>query len=150
MSSNVTLALLIGVLFGSGVVLLMSRGIVRAFLGVLLISNGINLMFIAAAGRPGLAPIVDDTGDQTGLTDPLPQALVLTAIVIALGTIAFVLAMAHRSWQLNQHDDVQDDVEDAAIRRKAIDDTTSDSYGLTTRRSDEDRAHDDNEEEAAT
>ena len=50
------------------------------------------------------------------MSDPLPQALVLTAIVIALGTTAFLLAMAHRSWQLNGNDDVQDDVEDASIR----------------------------------
>ena len=48
------------------------------------------------------------------MSDPLPQALVLTAIVISLGTTAFVLAMAYRSWQLTGHDDVQDDVEDAA------------------------------------
>lgn len=127
MSSNVALALLIGVLFGSGVVLLMSRGIVRAFLGVLLISNGINLMFIAAAGRPGLAPIVDDTGDQTGLTDPLPQALVLTAIVITLALTGFVLALADRSWQVTRTDDVADDDEAARIGRKAQANGTSDS-----------------------
>ena len=47
------------------------------------------------------------------MSDPLPQALVLTAIVISLGTTAFLLAMAYRSWQLTGHDDVQDDVEDA-------------------------------------
>jgi multicomponent Na+:H+ antiporter subunit C len=65
------------------------------------------------------------------MSDPLPQALVLTAIVISLGTTAFVLAMAYRSWQLTGHDDVQDDVEDAAIRLLAEADEPSDSYDLT-------------------
>ena len=62
----------------------------------------------------------------------MPQALVLTAIVIALGTTAFLLAMAHRSWQLNANDDVQDDVEDASIRRLAAADEASDSHDLAT------------------
>ena len=53
------------------------------------------------------------------MSDPLPQALVLTAIVITLGTTAFLLALAYRSWQLTGHDEVQDDVEDRAIRRLA-------------------------------
>ena len=44
------------------------------------------------------------------MSDPLPQAMVLTAIVITLGMTAFLLAMAYRSWQLNGHDEVQDDV----------------------------------------
>ena len=46
------------------------------------------------------------------MSDPLPQAMVLTAIVITLGVAAFLLAMAYRSWQLQGHDEVQDDVED--------------------------------------
>lgn len=128
MTGNLTLALLIGVLFGTGVVLLMSRGIVRAFLGVLLISNGINLMFIVAAGNPGRPPIVDYvTGDDTGISDPLPQALVLTAIVITLALTGFVLALADRSWQLSRTDDVADDLEAARIGRKALAHDTSGS-----------------------
>ena len=71
-------------------------------------------------------------GDTTGLSDPLPQAMVLTAIVITLATTAFVLAMAYRSWQLNGHDDVQDDIEDDTIRRLALRDVTSEAYSATT------------------
>jgi multicomponent Na+:H+ antiporter subunit C len=66
------------------------------------------------------------------MSDPLPQALVLTAIVISLGTTAFLLAMAYRSWQLTGHDDVQDDVEDAAIRRLAAADEASDTFDLSS------------------
>ncbi|GAB94808.1 multicomponent Na+:H+ antiporter subunit C [Kineosphaera limosa] len=128
MTANLTLALLIGVLFGSGVVLLMSRGIVRAFLGVLLISNGINLMFVVAAGPPGRPPIVPyPSGDETGISDPLPQALVLTAIVITLALTGFVLALADRSWQLSRTDDVADDLEATRIGLKAQANDTSDS-----------------------
>ncbi len=121
MTSNLTLALLIGVLFGTGVVLLMSRGISRALLGMMLMSNGVNLLFIVAAGSPGRAPIVDDAGNETGITDPLPQALVLTAIVITLALTGFVMALAHRSWQLSRTDLIEDDDEAARVARRAMD-----------------------------
>ena len=62
------------------------------------------------------------------MSDPLPQAMVLTAIVITLGVTAFLLTMAYRSFQLNGHDEVADDVEDAAIRHLAEADRASGSY----------------------
>jgi len=95
-----------------------------------MLGNGVNLLFLIAGGRAGRAPIVG-AGGSTAMSDPLPQALVLTAIVISLGTVAFLLAMAYRSWQLTGHDDVQDDVEDAVIRRLAAEDQQSDSFDLS-------------------
>ena len=89
---------------------------------------GVSIAFMVASGPPGRAPIVGEDGATTGFSDPLPQAMVLTAIVITLATTAFVLAMAYRSWQLNGHDDVQDDLEDATIRRLAESDVTSEAY----------------------
>ena len=62
------------------------------------------------------------------MSDPLPQAMVLTAIVITLGVVAFGLALAHRTWQLTGSDDVQDDIEDAYIRRLAQFDEASESF----------------------
>ena len=62
------------------------------------------------------------------MSDPLPQAFVLTAIVITLAVTAFLLTLAYRSFQIAGHDEVSDDVEDAAIRRLAVDDETSGSY----------------------
>ena len=53
------------------------------------------------------------------MADPVPQALVLTAIVITLGMTAFLLSVAYRSWRLNGHDEVQDDIEDRRIARRA-------------------------------
>lgn len=126
MTVNVTLALLIGVLVGCGVSLLMARGIIRAFLGVVLMSNGLNLLFIVAAGRPGRAPIVGVTSEEE-MADPLPQALMLTAIVITLAMTGFVMALAHRSWQLASTDAIVDDDEDTRIGLKAVENDLSDS-----------------------
>jgi len=91
---------------------------------VVLMSNGVSLLFLVSGGPAGEAPLVGE-GDPDAMSDPLPQALVLTAIVITLATTAFVLAMAYRSWQLHQNDDVQDDDEDRRIRTRADDDQAS-------------------------
>lgn len=118
MSPNLTLVLLSGVLVGTGVYLLLSRSVIRALLGFLLMSNGINLLFLIASGPAGRAPFIGDR--KVGLmSDPIPQALVLTAIVIGLSMTAFVLALAHRSWQLARSDEVADDEESARIHTKA-------------------------------
>jgi multicomponent Na+:H+ antiporter subunit C len=52
------------------------------------------------------------------LLDPLPQAFVLTAIVITFGVTGFLLALAYRSWALTHDDEVQDDVEDRLVARR--------------------------------
>ena len=54
---------------------------------------------------------------RRGTADPLPQAMVLTAIVITFGVSAFLLALAYRSWVLTGDDEVQDDVEDRRVAR---------------------------------
>jgi multicomponent Na+:H+ antiporter subunit C len=115
----------------------LARTHTRDRLGLLSLGNGVNRLFLTAGGRAGHAPIEGSTA-AADMSDPLPQALVLTAIVIALGTTAFLLAMAHRSWQLNGNDDVQDDVEDASIRKLAAADEASDSYDLATGGEDDD------------
>ncbi|MDN5772049.1 MAG: NADH-quinone oxidoreductase subunit K, partial [Microlunatus sp.] len=62
------------------------------------------------------------------ISDPLPHAMGLTAIVITLGLTAFLLTMAYRSFQLNGNDEVQDDLEDRKIVRLAQADLASGSY----------------------
>ncbi|HEY9293060.1 MAG TPA: Na(+)/H(+) antiporter subunit C [Microlunatus sp.] len=129
MTGNLTLIIIAGALIAAGVYLLTERAMTRILLGVLLSSNGVSVLFLVASGRAGGAPILGEDGsDGGGMSDPLPQAMVLTAIVITLGMVAFLLTMAYRSFQLNGHDEVQDDVEDARIRRLATDDEASDSY----------------------
>lgn len=131
MSPSLTLAILCGVLFGTGTVLLLSRSLIRALLGVLLMGNGVNLLFIVASGRAGEAPLVKDNPNPTigtgGLSDPLPQAMVLTAIVITLAVTAFALALAHRAVQLQATDVVSDDVEGRRAHDRAIANDLSDS-----------------------
>jgi multicomponent Na+:H+ antiporter subunit C len=129
MTANAALILTSAAVIGCAVYLILERSLTRVLVGLVLLSNGVNLLFLVAGGPRGQAPILG-SGQQGRMSDPLPQALVLTAIVIGLGTTAFLLAMAHRSWQLTGHDDVQDDVEDAAIRRLAAEDEASDSFDL--------------------
>lgn len=127
MSANLIVAITAGILVAAGVYLLLERSLTRILLGVIMSGNGVNLLFLVAAGEPGAGPIVG-LAERTGISDPLPQAMVLTAIVITMAVAAFVLAMAYRSFQLNGHDEVADDVEDARIRELADADVVSDSY----------------------
>jgi multicomponent Na+:H+ antiporter subunit C len=127
MSPNLGLAIVAGALVACGVYLMLERSLTRILVGVLLASNGVNLTFLIVSGAAGGAPIIGVTPKQE-MSDPLPQAMVLTAIVITLGVSAYLLTLAYRSFQLNGHDEVADDVEDAAIRHLAADDLASGSY----------------------
>lgn len=124
MSVDLFLVLAIVVLVGCGTTLMLERSLSRILVGFVMVGNGVNLLFLVASGPSGLPPIVG-RGD---ITDPLPQAMALTAIVITLGVSAFGLALAYRSWQLSGSDDVKDDVEDDLIRRRAEADETSGSF----------------------
>ncbi|SEU35634.1 Na(+)/H(+) antiporter subunit C [Nonomuraea wenchangensis] len=117
MTPNLTYVVTVGVLFAAGVTLLLERSLTRILLGVILLGNGVNLL-ILTGGNAGAAPIAGLAG-QERMSDPLPQAMILTAIVITLGMTAFLLAMASRTWLLTGHDEVQDDVEDRRIVRLA-------------------------------
>ncbi len=131
MTANLALILASASMIGCGVYLILERSLTRVLVGLIMLGNGVNVLFLVASGPAGRAPIVGES-DPSEMADPLPQALVLTAIVISLATAAFVLAMAYRSWQLTGHDDVQDDAEDAAIRSLAATDQASDSFDLTS------------------
>ncbi|WP_422770740.1 Na(+)/H(+) antiporter subunit C [Plantactinospora sp. WMMC1484] len=117
MRPDLTLAIVVGVLFGCGVVLLLERSLSRVLLGTILLTNGANLL-VLLGGRSGGAPILGVTPGPR-MSDPLAQAMVLTAIVITLGLTAFLLAMAYRNWQLSGHDKVRDDPEDRRIVQRA-------------------------------
>lgn len=113
------LALLVGVLFSTGTYLLLQRTLTRIIMGLALLGHGANLLLLLAGGRAGAPPLVGDDPlvPGPGVADPLPQALALTAIVISFGVLAFLLALAYRSWVLNREDEVEDDVEDRRIGR---------------------------------
>ena len=115
MTVSLTLIVVMAALFACGVYLLLERSMTRVLLGILLLGNAANLLILIMTGAPGAAPIVDgDTGER--ITDPLPQALALTAIVITFAVSAFLLALIYRSWRLAQRDEVDDDIADLAVR----------------------------------
>jgi multicomponent Na+:H+ antiporter subunit C len=107
-------AILIGVLAGTGTYLVMHRTLTRIVLGLGLLGNAINLLILSSGDGPGVAPIVGRDGD---FTDPVPQALVLTAIVIGFAVTSFLLAMAYRAWTIDGTDEVEDDITDRRIAR---------------------------------
>ena len=121
MTGNLTLALLIGVLYTVGTYLLLQRTLTRVVIGLGMLGHGANLLLLAAGGPPGGVPFVgrSDAPAGAGTADPLPQAMVLTAIVITFGVSAFLLALAYRSWVLTGEDQVQDDVEDRRVAATA-------------------------------
>lgn len=91
------LAVLVACLIGAGVYCVLRPNLLRALFGIVLLSNGVNLSIFAVRGGRRSAPVL--LGPDGGLrpdavADPLPQALVLTAIVIGLGLVAFALVLA--------------------------------------------------------
>jgi multisubunit Na+/H+ antiporter MnhC subunit len=130
MTISLTLVVVMAALVACGVYLLLERSLTRVVLGFLLIGNGINLLILIMTGRPGIAPIVEDGIAADEYTDPLPQALILTAIVITFAVSAFLLALIYRSWRLANADDVSDDADDVALREGAfalpLEETSSD------------------------
>lgn len=89
-------SLVIGVLFGLSFFLLLQRSMSRILLGLLVLSNASNLLIFVAPGLTrALSPIMEgDTLKGQPHADPLPQALILTAIVIGMGILAFALALS--------------------------------------------------------
>ena len=103
------LALASGVLYMSGIYLMLRRRLAQLIIGLGLLSNGTNLLIFAAGGLTrGHPPVVPQTGEQLlpPYADPVPQALVLTAIVIGFGLLAFSLVLAHRVHATTGTDDV--------------------------------------------
>ncbi|WP_193071575.1 MULTISPECIES: Na(+)/H(+) antiporter subunit C [unclassified Brevibacterium] len=109
------MVLAMGVLFASGIYLMLERSLTRVLLGFILLGNGVNLLIILTAGT-GNPPLTDGENLSTeGMSDPLPQALILTAIVITFAVTAFLLAMIYRSWRLVRADSLQDDTADLQV-----------------------------------
>lgn len=107
------------VLFATGTYLILQRMLSRVIIGLGLISHGANLLIMMSATGPADPPVITATR-AVSVADPLPQALVLTAIVITFGITAFLLALALRSYLLTGSDAVEDDIEDRRIARAAV------------------------------
>lgn len=115
MDVSLTLIVIMAILFACGVYAMLERSLTRVLIGFLLLGNATNLLLLIVMGVPGNAPFYDAEGS---VSDPLPQALTLTAIVITFAVSAFLLALIYRSWQLGQADTVEDDEADIALRER--------------------------------
>jgi multicomponent Na+:H+ antiporter subunit C len=133
---SVVLAAAAAALFGLGTWLLLQRRLSRLVIGLGLMGHGANLLLLLSGGSRGRATFI---GDDAPLSDPVPQALALTAIVITFAVVAFLLAMAWRSVELTGDDLVEDDVEDRRIaaQRRAIDEEIADEELLAADQRDE-------------
>jgi len=95
-------ALLAGAFVATAVYLLLSRSLLRTLLGVAVLGNGINLLILVAGRLTRSAPPILLPGQQQpvgAIANPLPQALILTAIVIGFAFFAFLLVLAYRTGQ---------------------------------------------------
>jgi multicomponent Na+:H+ antiporter subunit C len=102
-------------LFAIGTYLVLQRKLSRVIIGLGLLTHGANVLLVTS-GRRGNPPIVGE-GASADFSDPLPQALALTAIVITFAVTTLLLALAYRSWLLTRDDEVEDDVGDRAIAK---------------------------------
>lgn len=118
---SVLLAFCAAFLFATGTWMLLQRRLSRILIGVGLVGHGSNILLLVSGGGGGNAPIIE-TAEPSEFTDPLPQALVLTSIVITFGVTAFLLALGYRSWRITHDDVVEDDVEDRFIARRRDED----------------------------
>ena len=97
---EILFGLLAGVLMAGGVWLILSRNLLKFLFGLVLISNVANLIIFASGGvTEGKPPLIGKSGIVEGVANSLPQALVLTAIVIGFGLVSFTLTLALRAWQ---------------------------------------------------
>ena len=105
---ELVLAIVIGTLFTTGTYLILRRSIVKLLLGLMLLAHGTNLLLFTLSGlRRGAPPLVGAQEAQAAVADPVPQALILTAIVIGFSLNAFTLVLAYRVDQVVGSDDLQ-------------------------------------------
>lgn len=104
---ELVLAIVAGVLYASGLYLMLRRRLAQLIIGLGLLSNGTNILILSAAGvTRGKPPIVGAGIGGGQFADPVPQSLILTAIVIGFGVLAFALVLAHRVHQSSGTDDI--------------------------------------------
>jgi multicomponent Na+:H+ antiporter subunit C len=106
---ELVLAVVAGMLYAAGIYLLLRRRLAQVIVGVGLMSNGTNVLIFAAAGLTRASPPLIAEGmlePGAPFADPVPQSLILTAIVIGFGVLAFSLVLAHRVHLATNSDDI--------------------------------------------
>jgi multicomponent Na+:H+ antiporter subunit C len=107
---EIILAILVGVLYTAGVYMLLRRSILKFIIGIIFMSNATNLLvFLSAGVVSGNPAFIGGLENHAGeMADPLPQAMVLTAVVIGLGIITFSLALKYKLFSLTSTDDLDE------------------------------------------
>lgn len=98
-------AIIIGILFTAAVYLILSKSLVRIIFGTGLLSHGAHLLLLTMGGLGASSPPVLTDG-VTDYADPLPQALILTAIVISFGVTAFILVLSYQTYSKHHTDNM--------------------------------------------
>jgi multicomponent Na+:H+ antiporter subunit C len=122
---SVALIMAVGGLTTVGVYLVTTRSLSRIILGFALLGHAAVLGLLTAGGPPGEAPVVGGFAEGETVSNPIPQALSLTAIVISFGLTLFLLALAVRQQLLTGDDLVEDDLEDRRIAAERPEDTAA-------------------------
>jgi multicomponent Na+:H+ antiporter subunit C len=95
---EILMAIVIGILFMTATYLMLSKSLLRVIIGTGLLSHGAHLLILTMGGlKRGSAPLLGEHAKS--YVDPLPQALILTAIVISFGVTSFFLVLAYRAYQ---------------------------------------------------
>ncbi|MFE8696714.1 Na(+)/H(+) antiporter subunit C [Cytobacillus sp. FJAT-53684] len=95
---EILMAFVIGILFMSATYLMLSKSLLRIIIGTGLLSHGAHLLILTMGGlKRGTVPLLGE--EASSYTDPIPQALILTAIVISFGVTAFFLVLAYRAYK---------------------------------------------------
>ena len=116
MEANLFLLIGAGVLIACGVYLMLDTSMTRMIMGVTLIGNGANLLLLQSGGPAGSPPIIGRGSEAASdAADPLAQAMILTAIVISMSMVGFMLALAYRQYRYRTDDVVERDEEDRAV-----------------------------------
>ncbi|MDQ0225552.1 Na(+)/H(+) antiporter subunit C [Metabacillus niabensis] len=102
---EILMCIVAGILFTAATYLMLSKSILRIIIGTGLLSHGAHLLILTMGGlKKGAAPLLGEHAKS--YVDPLPQALILTAIVISFGVTSFFLVLAYRSYQELGTDDM--------------------------------------------
>ena len=108
---HILLAIVVGVLYAAGLYMMLRRSMIKLLLGLAMIGHASNLLIFTAAGlRRGSPPLVPPDQDRIDMahTDPLPPALILTAIVISFAIVSFACVLVKRTYQEVQSDDLRE------------------------------------------
>lgn len=106
---EILLAIMTGILYAAGIYLILRRSLVKLIIGIVILGNGVNLLIFLMGGLvKGRPPLIPEDGNMLEgvFADPVPQALILTAIVISFGLQSFAIVLIKRAYKVLKTDDI--------------------------------------------